>query len=140
MPLMQATRTIPIVFTVVADPVGGGFVESLARPGGNATGFTNFEYNIAGKWLELLKELAPGVTRVAVLRDIAVAAGPAQFAVMQAAAPSLGMELRPMDPRDPGEIERGITAFAGGSSGGMIVTGSAAGRIRPSAMSKLSSL
>jgi putative tryptophan/tyrosine transport system substrate-binding protein len=124
--LLQATRTIPIVFTTVADPVGAGFVDSLARPGGNATGFTNFEYTFSGKWLELLKEIAPGITRVAVLREAATAAGPAQFAVLQAAAPSLGVELRPVDTQDPAEIERSVTAFAGGSNGGMVITGSAA--------------
>ena len=96
-PLLQATRTVPIVFVQVADPVGAGFVDSLARPGGNATGFTPFEYAIAGKWLELLKKIAPGVTRVAVLRNVAVAAGPGQFGVIQGAASSLGMEVRPID-------------------------------------------
>src|SRR5262249_10355344 len=94
-PLLQATRTIPIVFTLVADPVGAGFVDSLARPGGNATGFTNFEYAISAKWLELLKDIAPGVTRVAVLRESYIAAGPAQFGVIQSVASSLGIELRP---------------------------------------------
>jgi putative tryptophan/tyrosine transport system substrate-binding protein len=125
-PLLQATRTIPVVFTIVADPVGAGFVESLARPGGNATGFTNFEYAIAGKWLELLKEIVPTVTRVAVLRDTAIAAGPGQLGAIQAVAPSLGLELRPIDVRDAGEIERAITAFAQGSNGGLIVAGSPA--------------
>jgi putative tryptophan/tyrosine transport system substrate-binding protein len=123
-PLLQATRTVPIVFTNVADPVGAGYVDSLARPGGNATGFLVFEYSIAAKWLELLKEIAPRVTRAAVLRESAVAAGPAQFGVIQSAAPSLGVELRPIDVRDAGEIERAITAFAQGSNGGLIVTGS----------------
>jgi ABC-type uncharacterized transport system substrate-binding protein len=125
-PLLQVTRTLPIVFTVVADPVGAGYVESLARPGGNATGFTNFEYGIAGKWLELLKEVAPGLTRVAVLRESAIAAGPGQFGALQGLAPSLGVELRPFDVRDAGEIERAITAFAQGAKGGLIVTGSPA--------------
>jgi putative ABC transport system substrate-binding protein len=125
-PLLQVTRTVPIVFTVVADPVGAGYVEGLARPGGNATGFTNFEYGIAGKWLELLKEIAPGVTRVAVLRETAIAAGPAQFGALQGSAPSLGVELRPVDVRDAGEIERAIAAFAQGSDSGLIVTGSPA--------------
>jgi putative tryptophan/tyrosine transport system substrate-binding protein len=124
--LLQATRSIPIVFTTVADPVGAGFVESLARPGGNATGFTLFDYAIAAKWAELLKDIAPGVKRVAVLREFGNVAGPAQFGAMQAVAPALGMELRPVDTRDPGEIERAIAAFAPGSSGGIIVTGSAA--------------
>jgi putative ABC transport system substrate-binding protein len=125
-PLLLATRTIPVVFTTVADPVGAGFVESLARPGGNATGFTNFEYSIAGKWLELLKEIAPGVMRVAVFRESTIAAGAGQFGAIQAQAQSLGVELRPVDVRDAGEIERAITAFAQGSNGGLIVTGSPA--------------
>jgi putative ABC transport system substrate-binding protein len=122
-PLLQATRTIPIVFTIVADPVGAGFVDSLARPGGNATGFTNFEYAFGGKWLELLKEIAPGVTRVAVIRESGTAAGPAQFGAIQAVAPSLGVGLRPIDLRDAIEFD---TAFAQGPNGGVIVTGSAA--------------
>jgi ABC-type uncharacterized transport system substrate-binding protein len=125
-PLLQVTRTVPIVFAIVADPVGAGFVDGLARPGGNATGFTNFEYGIAGKWLELLKEIAPGVTRVAVLRETAIAAGPAQFGAIQGSAPSLGVELRPVDVRDVGEIERAIAAFAQGSNSSLIVTGSPA--------------
>ena len=125
--LLQVTRTVPIVFAVVADPVGAGYVEGLARPGGNATGFTNFEYGIAGKWLELLKEIAPGVTRVAVLRETAIAAGPAQFGALQGSASSLGVELRPVDVRDADQIERAIAAFAQGSSNsGLIVTGSPA--------------
>ena len=123
-PLLLATRTIPVVFTTVADPVGAGFVESMARPGGNATGFINFEYSIAGKWLELLKEIAPGVTRAAVLRESAIAAGPGQLGAIQALAQSLGVELRPIDVRDAGEIERAIAAFARDSNGGLIVTGS----------------
>jgi len=122
--LLQATRTVPIVFTGVTDPVGAGFVDSLARPGGNATGFAVFEYGISAKWLELLKEIAPRVTRAAVLRESAVAAGPAQFGIIQAAAPSLGVELRPVDVRNASEIERALTAFAQGSNGGLIVTGS----------------
>ena len=125
-PLLQATRTIPIVFTIVADPVGAGFVDSMARPGGNVTGFTNFEYGMGGKWLELLKEIAPRVTRVAVLRESAIAAGPGQFGAIQAVAPALGVELRPIDVRDAGEIERAVTAFAQASNGGLIVTGSPA--------------
>jgi putative tryptophan/tyrosine transport system substrate-binding protein len=128
-PLLQSTSTIPIVFALVADPVGAGFVESLARPGGNATGFTNFEYAFGGKWLELLKEIAPGVTRAAVLRESGIAAGPAQFAAIQAVAPSLGVDLRPVDTRDPGEMERAIAAFAQGSNGGLIVTGSASASV-----------
>src|SRR5215475_5563713 len=122
--LLQATRTVPIVFAQVIDPVGAGYVENLAQPGGNVTGFLGYEYTLSGKWLELLKEIAPRVTRAAVLRDSAVAAGPAQFAVIQAVAPSLGVELRPADMRNAGEIERAITAFAGSSNGGLIVTGS----------------
>ncbi len=125
-PLLQQTRSIPIVFTVVADAVGAGYVDSLARPGGNATGFINWEYSIGGKWLELLKEVAPGTIRVAVLRDSSTAVGPGQFGAIQAVAPARGVELRPVDVRDPGEIERTITTFAQGSNGGLIVTGSAA--------------
>jgi putative ABC transport system substrate-binding protein len=124
-PLLQATHTVPIVFTTVADPVGAGFVDSLARPGGNATGFLQFEYNISGKWLELLKEIAPGITRAAVLRDAAITAGIGQFAIIQSVAPSLGVELSPIDLRDAGEIERAVAAFARSPNGGMIVTGSA---------------
>jgi putative tryptophan/tyrosine transport system substrate-binding protein len=121
-PLLQATRTVPIVFVQAPDPVGAGFVDSLARPGGNATGFTLFEYGISGKWLELLKEIAPRVTRVAVLRDPAIAAGTGQLGAIQSAAPSFGVELSPLGVRDPGEIERAITAFARSSNGGLIVT------------------
>jgi putative ABC transport system substrate-binding protein len=123
--LRQATRTVPIVFVQVSDPVGGGFVESMARPGGNATGFTQFEYGISAKWLELLKQIAPHLTRVAVLRDPAIPAGIGQLGAIQAAAPSLGVELRPIDVRDADEIERAITTFARGSNGGLIVTTSA---------------
>jgi putative ABC transport system substrate-binding protein len=123
--LLEATRTVPIVFAGVGDPVAAGYVESLARPGGNATGFTVFEYGISGKWLELLKQIAPRVTRAAVLRDPAVAAGSGQLGAIQCAAPSFGMELRPVDVRDAGEIERAVAAFARGSNGGLIVTGSA---------------
>ena len=123
--LLQATRSVPIVFAQVPDPVGTGFVESLAHPGGNITGFTNFEFSIGGKLLELLKEIAPRVTRAAVLRDAADPAGVGQWGAIQTAAPSLGLELRVVDVRDAGEIERSITAFARGSNGGMIVTGSA---------------
>src|SRR4249919_2169637 len=123
-PLLQATRTVPIVFTTVADPVGAGYVDSLARPGGNATGFLVWEYSIAAKWLELLKEIAPHVTRAVVLRQSAIAAGPGQFGVIQAAAPSLGVDLRVVDTRDAGEIERAITAFAQSANSGLIVTGS----------------
>jgi putative ABC transport system substrate-binding protein len=125
-PLLQVNRTVPIVFAAVADPVGAGYVESLAQPGGNATGFTALEYQFAGKWLELIKEIAPRVTRLAVLRDSAIAAGPGQFGVLQAFAPSLGLELRPVDLREAREIERSISTFAQGSNGGLIVTGSPA--------------
>jgi putative tryptophan/tyrosine transport system substrate-binding protein len=123
-PLLQATRTIPIVFAIVIDPVGAGFVASMAQPGGNATGFTVYEYSMSGKWLELLKEIAPGVTRVAVLRDPAVASGIGQFGAVQIVAPALGVQLTPVDVRDAGEIERAVAAFARGSKGGVIVTAS----------------
>ena len=113
-PLLQESRTIPIVFTLVADPVGAGYVSNLARPGGNVTGFTNFEYSIGGKWLELPKAIAPNVKRVAVLRESFVASGPGQFGAIQAASHSLGVEVRPLDLRDADEIERDITAFAPG--------------------------
>jgi putative ABC transport system substrate-binding protein len=124
-PLLQATRTVPIVFVLVIDPVGAGFVASLAQPGGNATGFTLFEYGMSGKWLELLKEVAPRVTRAAVLRDPAIASGIGQFGAVQAMAPSLGVELSPVDVRDAPEIERAVTAFARSGNGGLIVTASA---------------
>jgi ABC-type uncharacterized transport system substrate-binding protein len=123
-PLLQATRTVPIVFTVVIDPVGAGFVTSLAKPGGNATGFTIFEYSMSGKWLELLKEIAPNVTRVAILRDPAIASGIGQFGAIQIVAPSLGVELSPVDVRDAGEIERSVATFASRLNGGLIVTAS----------------
>ena len=121
-PLQQATHTIPIVFVNLADPVGAGFVQSLARPGGNATGFITYEYSMSGKWLELLKQIAPRVTRVAVLRDPATAAGIGQFSAIQSVAQSLGVELTPFSVRDAGEIERGIAAFARSGNGGLIVT------------------
>ncbi len=124
-PLLQTTRTVPIVFTLTPDPVGAGFVDSLTRPGGNATGFTNFEYGIGGKWLELLKEIAPRVTRAAVLRDPAIPAGIGQFGAIQAVAPSFGIELRPVDVRDAGEIERAVATFARSSNDGLIVTSNA---------------
>ena len=125
-PLLQATRTVPIVFPIVADPVGAGFVDSLARPGGNATGFMNFEYSMSGKWLELLKQIAPGVTRAAVLRDPAQGSGTSQFAAIQAVAPSLRVEVNPVNVRDAGEIERAVAAFARSPNGGLIVTAGAA--------------
>jgi putative ABC transport system substrate-binding protein len=123
--LLQATRTVPIVFTQTPDPVGAGFVDSLARPGGNATGFIQFEYGLGGKWLELLKEVAPRVTRVAVVRDAGQSSGVGQFGAIQAVAPSLGLEVSPVNLRDTGEIERTIAAFARSPNGGLIVTGSA---------------
>ena len=123
--LLQTTRTVPIVFTQTNDPVGAGYVDSLARPGGNATGFTNMEYGTSGKWLELLKEIAPRVARVAVIRDATIAQGIGQFGAIQAMAPSFGVELRPIDAREGPEIERAVTAFAGSANGGLIVTGSA---------------
>jgi putative tryptophan/tyrosine transport system substrate-binding protein len=121
--LQQMTRTVPIVFVTVVDPVGGGLVESLPRPGGNTTGFTLFEYGLSGKWLELLREVAPHVTRTAVLRDPR-ASGSGQLGAIQGAAPSFGMELRPIDMRGAGGIERAVAAFARDSNGGLIVTGS----------------
>ena len=123
-PLLQATRTVPIVFVLVADPVGGGYVNSLARPGRNATGFTAFEYGIAAKWLELLKELAPRVTRVAVIRDPTIAAGTGFFGAIQSVAPSIGVELTPLGLSEPAEIEQAIAAFARSANSGLIVTGS----------------
>jgi putative ABC transport system substrate-binding protein len=123
-PLQQATHTIPIVFAGVVDPVGAGFVESLARPGGHTTGFTQFEYGMSGKWLELLKEIAPGLTRVAVLRDPTMTAGVGQFAAIQAVALSSRVELHPIDVRDAPEIERGIPTFTRGSNDGLIVASS----------------
>jgi putative ABC transport system substrate-binding protein len=123
--LQRITRSVPIVFASVIDPVGAGFVASLSRPGGNTTGFLSFEYSLSGKWLELLKEIAPHLTRVAVLHDPALAAGIGQFAAIQAMAPSSsGVELTTIDVRDPGEIERAITAFAAARNGGLIVTAS----------------
>ena len=123
-PLLQATRAVPIVFAYVPDPVGAGFVDSLARPGGNATGFAPFEYSTSGKWLELLKEIAPGVTRAAVIRDPAISTGIGQFGAIQAVAPSVSVEVSAVNVRDAGEIERALTAFARSPNGGLIVTGS----------------
>ena len=122
-PLLQATRTVPIVFAIVPDPVGAGFVNSLSRPGGNATGFMQFEYSLSGKWLELLKQITPSVTRAAVIRDAANPAGSAQFAAIQAVASPLGVEVSPVNVRDAAEIERSVTAFARSSNGGLIATG-----------------
>src|SRR5580704_10072682 len=124
-PLQQATHTIPIVFAVVPDPVGAGIVDSLARPGGNVTGFSTYEYGVSGKWLELLKEIVPRVMRVGVLRNPAISAGIGQFAAIQSVAPALGVELTPMNVRDASEIEHAIVAFAQAPNGGLIVTGSA---------------
>jgi putative tryptophan/tyrosine transport system substrate-binding protein len=123
--LLQATRTVPIVFAQGIDPVGASYVESMARPGGNATGFTQFEYSLSGKWLELLKEVAPRVTRVGILREPGPA-GIGQWAIIQALAQSLDVELRPIELRDAGYIERSVTAFSRGPNGGLIVIGSAA--------------
>src|SRR5262249_9750660 len=123
-PLLRLTRTVPIVFPLAADPVASGLVESLARPGGNVTGFMSFEVGFSAKWLELLKEIAPGVKRAAVLRTLATAAGPGQFGAIHAVAPSLGVELRPIDADDAGEIDRAVVAFASEPNGGLIaVTG-----------------
>ena len=127
--LQEVTRTVPIVFANVIDAVGAGFVESMARPGGNTTGFTAFEYSISGKWLEMLKQIAPRVTRVAVLRDAAISSGIGQFAVIQAVAPSFGVELSPYDTRDAVEIERAFTAMGRGNIGGLIVTASSTATI-----------
>src|SRR5262245_51553793 len=125
-PLLQVTRTVPIVFPVIVDPVGAGFVQSLARPGGNATGFTAFEYGMGGKWLELLKEIMPNVTRVAVLRDPELASGTGQFGAIQAVAPLLGVDVIPVNVRDAGEIERAVSAFVRSANDGLIVPASAA--------------
>lgn len=125
-PLLQATRSVPVVFVNVADPVGAGYAESLARPGGNATGFMAFEYSLSGKWLELLKQVAPGVTRAGVLRDATITSGIGQFAVIQSVAPSVGVDVSPIGLRDAGEIERGVTALARFANSGLIVTASAA--------------
>jgi len=125
-PLLQATRTIPIVFVHVPDPVGAGFVDSLSRPGGNATGFVQFEYGLGAKWLELLKQIAPNITRTAILRDPAITAGIGQFGAIQSAAPSLGIEVSPVNLRgDVSELDRVIAAFAGNGNGSVILTGSA---------------
>jgi len=122
--LLQASRTVPIVFTLTVDPVGAGFVASLARPGGNATGFTGYEYGLSGKWLELLKEIAPRVTRAAVLRDATIPQGVGQFAIIQSVAAGVGVEVSTIEVRDAGEIERAVAAFARSANGGLIVTAS----------------
>ena len=126
-PLLQATRVVPIVFVQVAEPVGAGFVETIARPGGNATGFMLYEYGIGAKWLELLKEIAPGVKRVAFFQIAGIAAGPGQFGAMQASAPSLGVDVHPIHARDAGEIEHAISAFAGAADSALILAGGAPG-------------
>ncbi len=123
-PLLEATRTVPIVFVIVPDPVGAGYVKSLSRPGCNATGYMMFEYGLSGKWLELLKEIAPGVTRAAILRDTSIAAGIGQFAIIQSMAPSVGVDVTPIDLRDAAEIERDVTTFAQSANGGLILTAS----------------
>jgi putative tryptophan/tyrosine transport system substrate-binding protein len=125
-PLLQATRSVPIVFNSIIDPVGGGQIDSLARPGGNATGFISFDYALAAKWAELLKQIAPTVTRVAVIRDSATASGIGQFAVIQSVAPSIGMDVSVINMRDAGQIEQDITRFARSPKGGLILTASAA--------------
>src|SRR3974390_2386317 len=127
--MLKATRTIPIVFAIVPDPVGSGFVERLSRPGGNATGFMQFEYNLCGKWLELLKEIAPSVTHAAVLRDPRFVAGIGQFAVIQAVATSVGIEVSPIDLREPAQIEHAIATFAQSPNGGIIQTASGIGAV-----------
>jgi putative tryptophan/tyrosine transport system substrate-binding protein len=127
--LQEATRTVPIVFVNVIDPVGSGFVDSLARPSGNTTGFLLFEYNLSGKWLELLKQIAPNVTRAGVFRDTGNPSGNAQFGAIQAVAPSLGIEVSPINVRDAGEIERAVAAFARSANCGLVVTGSASATV-----------
>jgi putative ABC transport system substrate-binding protein len=138
-PLQQATRTIPIVFLQVTDPVGAGFVSSLARPGGNTTGFSLFEFTLSVKWLELLKEVSPHVTRVAVLRDRTLPAAIAQFATMQSAAPSLAIELRPFDLRDEAEIEREVGQFSNQPNGALLLTVGPAGVLHSKLLAKLAS-
>jgi len=136
-PLLQATRAVPIVFVLVPDPVAAGFIDSLARPGGNATGFINFEYGISAKWLELLKEVAPAVRRVAVIRDPALAVGAGQFGAIQSVAPSFGVELSPINVRDAAEIERDVAAFARSLNAGLLVTGSALAIIHRNLITRL---
>jgi len=135
--LQKATRSVPIVFAQVVDPVGSGFVETLARPGGNMTGFSVFEYGISGKWLELLKEIAPNVTRAAILRDVALASGSGQLGALQSVAPVLGVELRPVDVGDAAAIERAVVAFARSPNGGLIVTASTLAVIHRKLITKL---
>ena len=135
-PLQQATHIIPIVFAGVVDPVGAGFIESLARPGGHTTGFTQFEYGLSGKWLELLKEIVPGVRRVAVLRGVTIAET-GEFAAIQTVAPSLGVEVSPLGTRDAGEIERGIADFASSPNGGLIVAAGASAIVHRELITRL---
>jgi putative tryptophan/tyrosine transport system substrate-binding protein len=135
--MLQATRAVPIVFPFAADPVGAGLVESLARPGGNATGFISFEYDLCAKWLELLKEIVPGVTRAAVLRDPTAITGIGQLAVIQSVARSVGVDVSPLNVRDAGEIERAVTAFARSSNGGLIVVASALANVQRSVIVEL---
>jgi len=135
--LQKATRSVPIVFAQVVDPVGSGFVETLARPGGNITGFSVFEFGISGKWLELLKEIAPNVTRAAILRDVALASGSGQLGALQSVAPLLGVELRPVDVSDAAAIERAVVAFARSRNGGLIITASTLAVIHRKLITKL---
>jgi putative tryptophan/tyrosine transport system substrate-binding protein len=135
--MLQATRTVPIVFAAVTDPVGSGFAESLARPGRNATGFMSYEFSVGGKWLELLKQIAPAVTRAAVLRDPTQGSGRSLFATIQTAAPSLRMEVTPVNVRDAAEIERAVIAFARAANGGLIVTGSGGANVHRDVIVKL---
>jgi putative tryptophan/tyrosine transport system substrate-binding protein len=128
-PLLQATRTVPIVFAILPDPVGAGFVDSLARPGGNVTGFMSYEYGLSGKWLELLKQIAPRVTRAAVVRDPTLSTGLGQFGAIQAVAPSLGLDVSPVNVRDAGEIEHAITTFARSPNSGLVLTSSPNARL-----------
>jgi len=138
-PLLQATRTVSVVFVAVPDPVGAGFVDDLARPGGNATGFSLYDFNLSGKWLELLKQIAPDLTRVGVLRDSALTSGTAQFAAIQAVAPSVGAEVSPINVRDAEQIERDVGAFARSSNGGLVLTGSALAFLHRDLIVKLAS-
>ena len=138
-PLLEATRTVPIVFTIVSDPVGAGYVESLSRPGANATGFSNFEYAMGGKWLELLKEIAPQVKRAAVLRDSTIAAGPGQFGAIQSVASSFGVELSAYGVRDGAEIERAMASFSRAPDGGLVVTASASAAVHRELIVRLAS-